>query len=175
MSIDKLNGHFYLKKIKKKLGEVATTRTFLYCNYNVIFILVYKKKIKRENQTAKDSDASSEEESSDDDSDWSDEDSDAEPFDDTVCPTGCDIELFNGTIDLRAKRSAIEDELQDAKKAAEALRKENDALNKKAKMLEGQLKSSMEDLEAFQVEKQGKLNELWVVVPLLTIQIDHAG
>lgn len=137
---------------------------------------MYKKKIKRIllNQN-EGSGESSEEDSSDDDSDWSDEDSDAEPFDDTICPAGCDNEIFDGTIDLRAKRCAIEDDHQDAKKAAESLRKENDALNKKSKLLEGQLKSSMADLEAFQVEKQGKLNELWVVVPLLTSQIDYAG
>ena len=63
----------------------------------------------------------------------------------------------------------------DAKKAAESLRKEHDALNKKGKVLQGQLKASTADLEAFQVEKQGKLNELWVVVPILTTQIEHSG
>ena len=26
-------------------------------------------------------------------------DSDAEPFDDTVCPTGCSLDLFNSTIE----------------------------------------------------------------------------
>ena len=137
---------------------------------------VYKKKIKLATQNQNEgSEGSSEEESSDDDSDWSDEDSDAEPFDDTVCPTGCDLETFEGTIELRAKRCRIEDALGDAKKATESLRKENDALNKKIKVLEGQLKSSMADLEAFQVEKQGKLNELWVVVPMSTSQIEHSG
>ena len=48
-------------------------------------------------------------------------------------------------------------------------------MNKKGKVLQGQLKASTADLEAFQVEKQGKLNELWVVVPMLTSQIEHSG
>jgi len=134
---------------------------------------VFKKKIKRITQNQNDnSDESSDEESSDDDSDWSDEDSDAEPFDDTVCPNGCSQDIFDKTIELRARRCEIEDEMQDTKKNADMLRKENDALNKKVKILQNQLQGSLNDLEAFQFEKQGKLNEIWVVVPLEMKQLD---
>lgn len=39
-------------------------------------------------------------------------------------------------------------------------------------MIQGQLQQSLNDLELFQVEKQGKLNEIWVVVPLEMRQLD---
>merc|ERR1719285_239198 len=134
---------------------------------------VFKKKIKRVTQNDKNNDEeSSDEESSDDDSDWSDEDSDAEPFDDTVCPSGCSMEMFEKTIALRQKRCEIEDDMQDTKKMADTLRKDNDSLNKKVKMIQNQLTQSLNDLELFQVEKQGKLNEIWVVVPLEMRQLD---
>jgi len=134
---------------------------------------VFKKKIKRVIQNeAHNSDESSDEESSDDDSDWSDEDSDAEPFDDTVCPPGCSLDLFEKTLQLRTRKCDIEDEAADAKKTTDALRKENDAISKKVKVLKNQLQGSLNDLEAFQIEKQAKLNEIWVVVPLQMKQLD---
>nr|AAS21445.1 hypothetical protein FLJ31910-like protein [Oikopleura dioica] len=135
---------------------------------------VYKKKIKRATQSNNDGSGSdSDSDSDDDDEDYSDEDSDAEPFDDTVCPANCEQEQFDKTTLLRAHRCSIEDDHQgnDAKKASESLRKEHDALSKKIRLFNNQLKASLEDLDAFQQEKQGKLNELWVVVPLETSQI----
>nr|XP_002120131.4 cilia- and flagella-associated protein 44-like [Ciona intestinalis] len=39
--------------------------------------------------------------------------------------------------------------------------------------MDAQLKTALADLEAFQVEKQGKLNELDVVVPLRLHQVEH--
>ena len=39
-------------------------------------------------------------------------------------------------------------------------------------MIQNQLTQSLNDLELFQVEKQGKLNEIWVVVPLEMRQLD---
>ena len=82
------------------------------------------------------------------------------------------MELFEKTIALRQKRCQIEDDMQDTKKMADTLRKDNDSLNKKVKMLQNQLQQSLHDLELFQVEKQGKLNEIWVVVPLEMNQLD---
>lgn len=62
---------------------------------------------------------------------------DAEPFDDTVCPSGCSMEMFEKTIALRQKRCEIEDDMQDTKKMADTLRKDNDSLNKKVITLYG--------------------------------------
>ena len=51
-----------------------------------------------------------EEEESDSDSDWSSEDeSDEEGFDDSVCPLGCDQTLFDLAIDMREKRMDLEE------------------------------------------------------------------
>ncbi|XP_031554688.1 cilia- and flagella-associated protein 44-like isoform X2 [Actinia tenebrosa] len=138
---------------------------------------VFKKKIKRAKkkaQTEKGSDEESDEEDSDEDLSSSDEeDSDAEELDDTVCPPGCDQALFDQVCQLRENRLDLEEELADEKKASETLKKECDALVKKAKVIDSALNTAEADLEAFQREKQQKLNELDVVVVLRLSQIQY--
>ncbi|XP_078493244.1 cilia- and flagella-associated protein 44-like isoform X2 [Ciona intestinalis] len=139
---------------------------------------VFKKKIKRskkkvmEEGEEEDSDVSSS-----DESDWSseeDEDDSVEGgFDDSACPPGCDEALFDSALVLREKRLDLEEQILEEKKLAETLKKDVDGLLKKAKVMDAQLKTALADLEAFQVEKQGKLNELDVVVPLRLHQVEH--
>uniref|UniRef100_H2XMH5 DUF4201 domain-containing protein n=1 Tax=Ciona intestinalis TaxID=7719 RepID=H2XMH5_CIOIN len=115
--------------------------------------------------------------SSSDESDWSseeDEDDSVEGgFDDSACPPGCDEALFDSALVLREKRLDLEEQILEEKKLAETLKKDVDGLLKKAKVMDAQLKTALADLEAFQVEKQGKLNELDVVVPLRLHQVEH--
>ncbi|XP_048588414.1 cilia- and flagella-associated protein 44-like isoform X2 [Nematostella vectensis] len=138
---------------------------------------VFKKKIKRakkKTQTEEGSDEDSEDENSDDDFSSSDEeDSDAEELDDSVCPPGCDQALFDHVCQLRERRLDLEEELAEEKKTSESLKKELDALVKKAKVIDSALKTAEADLEAFQREKQQKLNELDVVVVLRLHQVQH--
>ena len=53
---------------------------------------------------------------------------------------------------LRERRLDLEEELAEEKKTSEALKKEYDALVKKAKVIDSALKTAEADLEAFQVK-----------------------
>ncbi|XP_071842731.1 cilia- and flagella-associated protein 44-like isoform X2 [Apostichopus japonicus] len=139
---------------------------------------VFKKKIKRAKKKAQNEEGSNDdesEESSEEESDWSseDEESDDDALDDSVCPPGCEQELFDNTCALREKRLDIEELMAEEKKTADGLKKEVDALVKKQKVIETNLKTAEADLEAFQLEKQQKLNELDVVVTLRFHQIEY--
>ncbi|KAK6486478.1 cilia- and flagella-associated protein 44-like [Huso huso] len=143
---------------------------------------VFKKKIKRVKKKEKKGDEEEEEESgeeSDEESAWdSNEDdsgSESGALDDSVCPPHCDPALFENTIQLREKRLDIEEVLVEEKKIADNLRKENDSLAKKVKIVQSSLKTAEGDLELFQREKQQKLNELNVVVPLRLHQIEFVS
>ena len=59
--------------------------------------------------------------------------------------------LFDNTCALREKRLDIEELMAEEKKTAEALKKETDALIKKQKIIENNLKTAEADLEQFQV------------------------
>ncbi|XP_064651335.1 cilia- and flagella-associated protein 44-like isoform X2 [Lineus longissimus] len=140
---------------------------------------VFKKKIKRAKKKTtegEDSDDESDEES-DDESDWSDEDeesdSEAGGYDLDVCPPQCEQSLYDNTCQLREKRLDIEEALSEEKKINEALKKELESLQKRAKVIDSNLRTAEGDLEAFQLEKQQKLNELDVVVTLKLHQIQH--
>ena len=63
--------------------------------------------------------------------------------------------------------------MAEEKKTSETLKKEYDALVKKAKVIDSALSTAEADLEAFQREKQQKLNELDVVVVLRLHQVQH--
>ncbi|XP_040053049.2 cilia- and flagella-associated protein 44 [Gasterosteus aculeatus] len=140
---------------------------------------IFKKKIKRvkkKQQTGSDE----EEEDSDEDDDWDDDDgsdhdndSDVEgsALDDSVCPQGCELELFENTLQLRERRLDLEELLAEEKKSAEALKKECDTLSKKEKLMKTSRKAAENDLELINREKQQKMNELEVVVPLRLHQI----
>ncbi|NXI98191.1 CFA44 protein, partial [Psophia crepitans] len=99
--------------------------------------------------------------------------SEDEVFDDSVCPKNCNEALFRNTIQLRQNRLDIEKALTEEKKAAADLRKKYNALAKKVKVAETSLDTAERELEAFQWEKQQRLNELYVVVPLKLHQVEY--
>ncbi|KAK3770719.1 hypothetical protein RRG08_037905 [Elysia crispata] len=140
---------------------------------------VFKKRVKRTKKKMTEegeSDEDSDEDSSDD-SDWeeSDEESESEVggFDLDVCPPGCDQKLYDDTCTLREKRLDNEEALAEEKKNQDAQKKELESLQKKAKVIDSQLKTAQNDLEDFQLEKQQKLNELTVVATLKLHQVQH--
>ncbi|XP_018428354.1 PREDICTED: cilia- and flagella-associated protein 44 [Nanorana parkeri] len=154
------------------LGENNKFATFL--------TKVFKKKIKRSKKKEvtgdEEEDEDSDEESDEESAYESDEDvSDSEDgvFDDSVCPDNCDPKLFDNTLHLREKHLDIEEVLTEEKKLVDNLKKEYDGMAKKVKVVNVNLKSAEEELEAFQREKQQKLNELHVVVPLKLHQVDY--
>ena len=59
------------------------------------------------------------------------------------------------------------------KKILDSMKKERDSLLKKAKTMEAHVKTAMQELQAFQLKKQQRLNELDAVVVLKLHQILH--
>lgn len=128
---------------------------------------VYRKKIKRSKKKAEENTEHKEnEEGESDDSDSdslssSEEGSEEEDtLDDSTCPIGCDPSLFNHACELREKRLDLEEATAEEKKTADNMRKELDATRKKVKTLESHVKTALGELQAFQLMKQQRLNEL---------------
>ncbi|CAH6792361.1 cilia- and flagella-associated protein 44 [Phodopus roborovskii] len=141
---------------------------------------VLKKKIKRakkkEVEGDADEDEESEESSEEESSLESDEDasgSEDDVFDDSICPNNCDASLFELALQLREKRLDIEEALVEEKKIVDNLKKEYDTFSKKVKVVATNLNAAEEALEAYQREKQQRLNELLVVIPLKLHQIEY--
>ncbi|XP_053196505.1 cilia- and flagella-associated protein 44 [Scomber japonicus] len=145
---------------------------------------VFRKRIKRVKKKEPTGDEEEEEDSdedSDSDDDWDDDDDDdydseteegGVPLDDSVCPVGCDPELFENTLQLRERRLDLEELLAEEKKSAEALEKERDTLIIKGKSVKSGRTAAEADLELVNREKQQKLNELDVVIPFRLHQIE---
>ena len=75
--------------------------------------------------------------------------------------------------ELRERRLEQEELYADFQKGVDGLKKENDALIRKEKVIDKALKDTEADIQAFQTEKQGKLNQLLVVVTLQMRQVQH--
>ncbi|XP_053266653.1 cilia- and flagella-associated protein 44 [Pleuronectes platessa] len=144
---------------------------------------VFEKKIKRvkkkeprgEGEQNVDSDEESDEDDwDDDDDDDEDDDYDSEEgaLDDSVCPPGCDPQMFEYTLQLRERRLDLEEMLAEDKKCVEALKDECSALVKKEKLGKSSRKIVDDDLELVNREKRQRMNELDVVVPLRLHQIE---
>ncbi|XP_004436632.2 PREDICTED: cilia- and flagella-associated protein 44 [Ceratotherium simum simum] len=146
--------NFLMKVLKKKIKRVK------------------KKEVEGDADEDEESDESSEEESSLE-SDEDESGSEDEVFDDSICPTNCDLGLFELALQLREKRLDIEEALVEEKKAIDNLKKEYDTLSKKVKIVGTNLNAAEEALEAYQREKQQRLNELLVVIPLKLHQIEY--
>ncbi|KAM5281126.1 cilia- and flagella-associated protein 44 [Ctenodactylus gundi] len=146
--------NFLMKVLKKKIKRVK------------------KKEVEGDAEEDNESDESSEDESSLED-DENESGSEAEVFDDSICPTGCDMALFEMALQLREKRLDIEEALVEEKKIVDNLKKEYDTLSKKVKVVALNLSVAEEALEAYQREKQQRLNELLVVIPLKLHQIEY--
>ncbi|NXS53148.1 CFA44 protein, partial [Brachypteracias leptosomus] len=140
---------------------------------------VLKKKIKcteeSEVGTEADEEEENEEENDEESSLGTDEEnsgSEDEVFDNSVCPMSISEALFQNTIQLQQERLDIKKALTEEKKVAASLRKKYNALAKKAEEVETSLATAVGELETFQWEKQQKLNELYVVVPLKLHQVE---
>ncbi|XP_036913273.1 cilia- and flagella-associated protein 44 [Sturnira hondurensis] len=146
--------NFLMKVLKKRIKRVK------------------KKEVEGDADEDEESDESSEEESSLE-SDEDESGSEDDVFDDSICPTNCDVNLFELALQLREKRLDIEEALVEEKKIIDNLKKEYDTLSKKVKIVATNLNAAEEALEAYQREKQQRLNELLVVIPLKLHQIEY--
>ena len=88
-------------------------------------------------------------------------------MDDSVCPQGCDQDLFDLACEMREKRMDIEEVLAEEKKSLEILKREVEGLRKKMKVMDSGVKSALNDLQGFQVSRwnnmQGKLRKGGIV------------
>ncbi|NXQ84516.1 CFA44 protein, partial [Nyctibius grandis] len=154
------------------LGENNEFAHFLTKVLNKKIKCTEKKEVRRE----ADEEDENEEENDEEPSLGTDEEnsgSEDEDFDDSVCPQDCNEELFQNTIQLQQKRIDIEKALTEEKKVAANLRKKYNTLAKKAKAVETSLDTADRELATFQWEKQQRLNELYVVVPLKLHQVEY--
>ena len=69
----------------------------------------------------------------------------------------------------------MEDAIAEEKKALESQKKELEGLKKKAKTMDVHVKTALNELQAFQLKKQQRLNELDQVAVLRLHQILHYG
>jgi len=95
--------------------------------------------------------------SSDDESDSAEG---GDKIDDSVCPPGCDQELFDLACEMREKRMDVEELLAEEKKSLEILKKEVEGLKKKLKVMDSGVKSALNDLQAFQVSNDYNIQYL---------------
>merc|ERR1711871_1706655 len=123
---------------------------------------MFKRKIKRAKKRTGDED-----EDEDSDEDW-EEDSDDE---DDACPPGCDQTLYDKVLELREKRLDQEEILSDFQKAIDDLKKSNERHHGRERQIDKDLKGTEVEIEAFQTEKQQKLNELHISIMMKLNQL----
>ncbi|KAJ3275132.1 Cilia- and flagella-associated protein 44 [Terramyces sp. JEL0728] len=150
---------------KKMIGENNKNEEFL------TKVFKRKKKAKEGNQDDKDLEEE-DEESESDASSYNSEDMQDEEFEE-VCPQECDPGLWTKVLEIREHRLDQEEILSEVQKAVETLKKENDSLIKKEKIIDVGLKNAETEIQEFQTQKQRKLNELDVVVPLRFSQVQY--
>ncbi|MEQ2250934.1 hypothetical protein ILYODFUR_005963 [Ilyodon furcidens] len=92
-------------------------------------------------------------------------------FNENVCPKGCEPELFENSLQLRERRLDLEELLAEEKSIAKSLKKESDMLIKKDKLGRTSRQAVETDVELINQEKQLKMDELDVVVPLRLDQV----
>ncbi|XP_061603630.1 cilia- and flagella-associated protein 44-like [Phyllopteryx taeniolatus] len=136
---------------------------------------VFKRKIKRGKKKEQAGEEEEDEDDFDDYENW-DEDDDWDAVEGEAageeCPPGCEPKLFDHILQLRERRLDLEELLIEEKKSADVLEKESDSLVKKLKPVKIGRKAAEDDLERVTREKQQKMNQLDVVVPLRAHQIE---
>ncbi|KAJ3351821.1 Cilia- and flagella-associated protein 44, partial [Kappamyces sp. JEL0680] len=138
---------------------------------------VFKRRVKRSKKKVKetedgDDEEDDEEEEEDDLSSYNSDDDDQQEFEE-ACPADCDRGVWQRVLEIRERRLDQEEILIEVQKTVELLKKENDSLIKKEKIIDAAMKNAESEIEDFQTQKQRKLNELDVIVPLRFSQIQH--
>ena len=155
------------EKVRENMEEfhrLVGTETNMYFTP---LLKLFKKKVKRQKQ----SDLNSEDDESEDYDYDEDEDFDEEEFEEDVCPEGCDTSLYESVLELREKKLDQEESLTELQKSIEELKKSYDRFRGREKQINKDLTNSSLEIQAFQNEKQQKLNELETYVMLKLSQI----
>ncbi|XP_076177015.1 cilia- and flagella-associated protein 44 isoform X2 [Ptiloglossa arizonensis] len=95
------------------------------------------------------------------------------PFDENICPLGCDKQLYDMAFSMRENRYVYEFQIKEEQKEIELLQKELEIDSKNLKVIENNFRNNLEDLQAFMIENQRKLNNINVTVVLKIHQLQH--
>lgn len=128
---------------------------------------IFKRKIKRRRQLDG-------EDESDSDSEIDLDESDSDEDDDLVedrCPDHCPQSLFEQVLELRETRLDQEETIQELQKEIDELKKNYDRQVQKEKQIDKELEKIRRQMQEFQSEKQGRLNEVEVATTLKFSQI----
>lgn len=165
-----------IRKLHIKIKDIATefAKTTVDSKFHNFLQKIFKKKytIKKANASL-DSVTESTETTDEETDDTIDSEAEYVPFDENICPVGCDIQLYEMAFAMREKRYAYEFQIREEQKEIELLQKELDTDTKYLKVVESILKSHQEELEKFMLDKQKKLNEINVTVILKLHQLQH--
>ncbi|XP_023287600.1 uncharacterized protein LOC105700070 isoform X2 [Orussus abietinus] len=139
---------------------------------------IFKKKFKApktDDDTSESSESSTSESSSEDVDAGSIDSRDIGPLqiDENVCPVGCEKELYDAAFSMREERYEFERLIKENQTINESLRKEAESHAKKLRIIEMNLRSNRENLEAYMREKQQKLNDIDMTVILKFHQLQH--
>ncbi|XP_051907851.1 cilia- and flagella-associated protein 44-like isoform X2 [Hippocampus zosterae] len=166
-----------VRKAREK--EKAVTKAFQASlgdckNYEEYVTKVFKRKPKRVKKTEEPGEGEDdfddyENWDGDDDDDWDALDGEAATDE---CPPGLESKLFEHILQLRERRLDLEELLTEEKKSADVLERERDGLVKKLNSVKITRQAAEDDLEQVNREKQQKMNQLHVVVPLKLHQIE---
>ncbi|XP_015431042.1 PREDICTED: uncharacterized protein LOC107187452 [Dufourea novaeangliae] len=94
-------------------------------------------------------------------------------LDESICPQGCDKQLYEMAFSAREKRYAYEFQIREEQKEIELLYKELETDTKMLRVTENNWKINQADLQAFMLEKQKKLNDIDITVVLKMHQLQH--
>jgi len=150
--IDKLNPKQVLAEFLQLVPETN--------KFHEQLLKIFKKKIKRQKKKAVNEGEDGDQESGseeDSDEDMSDLDEEEEEEEEDFCPPGCEPALFEQVCELREKRLDTEETLAEFQKAADTLKKDQEALTKKEKLIDQALKQTDEEIQTFQSFKQQKV------------------
>ncbi|XP_051813628.1 cilia- and flagella-associated protein 44-like isoform X2 [Acanthochromis polyacanthus] len=115
------------------------------------------------------------EEDSNEDDDWDNDSISTEDggaaMDISVCPPGCNPEVFDYTMNLCERRQNLEESLAEERENVQTLRIQCDTLVKKETSAKSSRKAVEKELEQISREIQEEMNTLDVVVPLRLTQI----
>lgn len=133
---------------------------------------IFKRKIKRVKQSGE-GESDDEDSDDDDDEDYDDEEEDFEEGEpeEERCPDGCDPAIYEKVLELREKRLDQEEVLTAFNKSIEELRKSNERHQGREKQIDKDLKNTVVEIQAFQNEKQRKLNEVDAFMVLRLAQL----
>nr|XP_023023844.1 centrosomal protein of 290 kDa-like [Leptinotarsa decemlineata] len=161
------NFHTNENKIQDKFKHAAENN-----KYYDFLKKVFRKKFKPPKQATDEESSSESSSSSSEESDFDDSASiDSRDFgvmkqDLNVCPKGCELAIFNLTVELRSKRHEIEQSIREQTRILDTVKKDIEMGSRRLNVLQNQLQTSQMELESYQREKQILMNQVSCTVVL---------